>query len=395
MATFEVLVRQIDDVVDHPNADRLSICKILGYEAITNKREDDAGNLVHRYAKGDLIVYVPEAAVVPEHLLKQYGYWDDEKGKGMLAGKAGNRVKAIRLRQVVSQGLVWPLRAGSFMGEPMLFADNSEGGTDGGMMARAVREGDDVAEYFGITKYEPPVPMGMSGEVAAVYEFALDFDIENEQNYPGFLDHDEVEAREKIHGTCFRVAFRPEIQHEELFGSGKVAIASKGLGAKGLVFKNNEVNAAGNLYVRTALELGLPEKIEALGSELNESVDLLGEIFGPGVQDLHYGMKVPEFQAFDIAVGGRFLSADEKSAMFERLGVKQVPLLYRGPWDRDALIAVRDGKTTLGGQNVREGVVVTAVGPQDKREVGAHRLRPILKMINPDYLLRKNATEYN
>ncbi len=78
MSAFEVKVRRIDKVEDHPDADRLSIVSILGYRAITNKLEDGS----HRYAPGDLVVYVPEAAVVPEHLLKQYGYWDAEKDKG-------------------------------------------------------------------------------------------------------------------------------------------------------------------------------------------------------------------------------------------------------------------------------------------------------------------------
>lgn len=37
MSNFEVKVRCIDAVEDHPDADRLSICTILGYRAITGK----------------------------------------------------------------------------------------------------------------------------------------------------------------------------------------------------------------------------------------------------------------------------------------------------------------------------------------------------------------------
>lgn len=386
MSSFEVLIRQIDDVIDHPNADRLSICKILGYEAITAKNEDGT----HRFAKGEAIVYVPEAAVVPESMLKRFGYWNEEKDTGMLAGKRGDRVKAIRLRGVLSQGLVWPLENGAID-----LRNTPEGytGTDGAFCPyMPVTIGDDVAAVFGITKYEPPVPAGMGGEVASVYEFAFDFDIENEQNFPSFLDGDEVEATEKLHGTCSRIAFRPNVSHDEMFGStGCVAIASKGLGAKGLMFKNNEKNAT-NLYVSTFVGLGLVEKIEELGRELGQSIDLFGEIFGPGVQDLHYGQKSRVFRAFDIAINGRYLDGDEKAVFFERLGVERVPVLYRGPWDRDALLAVRDGKTTFGQANVREGIVVTALGDQTKREYMNHRLRPFLKMINPDYLTRKGET---
>ncbi len=395
MSSFEVLVRTIDDVIDHPNADRLSICKILGYEAITNKLEDGSP----RYRKGDAIVYVPEAALVPEHLLKQFGYWNEEKGCGMLAGKKGDRVKAIRLRGVVSQGLVWPVGAAEI--------DTSDGPNfpmfEGNWIKNnetnqsiIVNVGDNVADFFGITKYEPPVPVGMSGEVAAVYEFALDFDIENEQNFPGFLDNDHVEATEKLHGTNCRIAYRPGVNHDEMFGvTRSVGITSKGMGAKGLMFKNNESNL-NNLYVRTLRDLGVIERIEALGQTVGQKIDLFGEIFGRGVQDLHYGQPKPVFRAFDIAIGGKFLSTDEKVVMFDHLGVERVPILYRGPWDRDALVAVRDGKTTFGQSNVREGIVVTAIGDQAKREFLNHRLRPFLKMINPDYLLRKgDVTEFN
>jgi hypothetical protein len=96
MSTFEVPILAIDDVYDHPNADRLSILRIRGYEAITNKLEDGS----HRFSKGEPIIYVPEGAVVQERDLKDRGYWNAEQGKGMLAGSQGNRVKAIRLRNV-------------------------------------------------------------------------------------------------------------------------------------------------------------------------------------------------------------------------------------------------------------------------------------------------------
>jgi len=105
MSNFEVLVLPIDDVYDHINADKLSICKIRGYEAITAK--DENGN--HRFAAGEYIIYVPENSVVPLDVLKDRGYWDEEKNQGLLAGSQGNRVKAIRLRGQLSLGLVWKL----------------------------------------------------------------------------------------------------------------------------------------------------------------------------------------------------------------------------------------------------------------------------------------------
>ena len=45
MAKFEVLVKKIDDIYDHENADKLSIVKIGGYNCISAKLEDGS----HRY----------------------------------------------------------------------------------------------------------------------------------------------------------------------------------------------------------------------------------------------------------------------------------------------------------------------------------------------------------
>lgn len=109
MSTFEVLIRTVDDVLDHPNADRLSLLRILGYEAIAAKNEDGS----HRFSPGEPICYIPEAALVPEDVLKAKGYWNTEKDVGMLAGKLGNRVKAMRLRGILSQGLVLKLQFAS------------------------------------------------------------------------------------------------------------------------------------------------------------------------------------------------------------------------------------------------------------------------------------------
>jgi hypothetical protein len=72
----------------------------------------------------------------------------------------------------------------------------------------------------------------------------------------------------------------------------------------------------------------------------------------------------------------------------------KVPVLYHGPFDLAQLELVRDGKTMLAGDNVREGIVVRAC-PE-----GVHPMhgRMVAKMISPNYLLRKvkggEATEY-
>jgi len=187
MSTFEVLVLPIDSVYDHPGADRLSICKIRGYEAITNK--DENGN--HRFAAGELVVYVPENAVIPLDVLKDRGYCN-ENGQGMLAGSQGNRVRAIRLRGHLSLGLVWKVKTD---GDRHWIEHSNQTQQD-------VAVYDNVVEFFGIQKYEEPIPSSMSGQLFACHKAQFSYDIENWQNYPEFLVNDEVEVLEKIHGCA-------------------------------------------------------------------------------------------------------------------------------------------------------------------------------------------------
>ena len=140
-------------------------------------------------------------------------------------------------------------------------------------------------------------------------------------------------------------------------------------------------------------------------------VAILGEIFGKGVQDLDYGVPEQAFRVFDMRIGREWLSPDAVSYWSSRSWVEPdavsygyqalpcVPVLYTGPFDRDAIEAVRDGGTTLSGTpsriDIREGVVVRSMIPSEHPLHG----RKICKFISPAYLLRRvkngEATEFN
>jgi RNA ligase (TIGR02306 family) len=407
MSTFEVPILRIDDVYDHPNADRLSILRIRGYEAIANKNPDGT----HRYAKGEPIIYVPEGAVVPDRHLQERGYWKDADGKGMLAGSRGNRVKAINLRGILSQGLVWKVSAVSSFDTDLVIV--GYGSLDDPMPAvgpddiisssTKVRIGGNVAEFFGIEKYVPVVPTSMDGRMKGVFETRFDYDIENIKAYPDlFQAGEEVVVTEKLHGTFARISYLPKMEpDEELFGDGRVAISTKGMGADGLTFIDVPANE-NNLYVRFLAPLAM--LLQDYGDAVfpGEAIHLMGEVFGPGVQDLHYGLTDKTFRAFDVHIGGVFMDEDDKEAVFGSLEMERVPVLYKGPFDRALMDKLAAGTTTVGrkldsevGPNIREGVVITAAGDQAKRtdDLG-RRVRPILKHVSPEYLTRKGGTEY-
>ena len=408
MSKFSCPVVRVAAVEEHPNADRLSLVRLEGLEylCISNKLEDGSP----RYRPGDFVVYIPSASVLPEWLLKEMGFWNEETGRGMLAGSVGDRVKPLKLRGIFSEGVLFPVNSYRFEdGLPHMTSRPEPTGSwnikwsialDGGLLQQVIH-GDDVAEYLGITKWEPPIPVAMAGEVASVAEAALTYDFERWESVPDIFAPDEiVVATEKVHGTCCIIQYFPDMDHPEMFpdhaGYRSITVSSKGLGSQGLVFKNNEANA-NNLYVRTLGTLladhGLAELLHSMSKVDGGAhpVAILGEVFGKGVQDLDYGTTAPTFRVFDMRIGREWLSPD--AVAYWAKDLPRVPVLYTGPFDRAAIETVRDGTTTVGGTNVREGVVVRSMIPSEHPLHG----RRIAKFISPAYSLRKNKdqTEFN
>lgn len=90
MATFEV-TKEVITVLPHPNADALELARVGLYNAVVAKGA---------YQTGDTVLYIPEYAVLPGHIISALGL------EGKLAGSNHDRVKPVRLRGELSQGIV-------------------------------------------------------------------------------------------------------------------------------------------------------------------------------------------------------------------------------------------------------------------------------------------------
>ena len=351
MAAFESRVYALG-IEPHPNADRLELAAVGGFRSVVGKGA---------YANGDLAAYIPEGAVCPAWLIEELGL------EGKLAGSKRNRVKAVRLRGILSQGLVYPVR-------------------DGRIRGRAVAAGDEVTELLELVKYEPPVPIAMQGEVAAAAGATIHYDIDDIKKYPdAFEEGEPVVFTEKLHGSWCCLGWHPD--------HGPV-VSSKGMSDKGLKLKVNEANK-NNLYVRAwHANVDAFERARAKLAGDGAPFYVLGEVFGRGVQDLHYGEPNPALAVFDVYVGeprlGRYLTPAELEAALAGL-FRLVPQLYRGPFGKAVLASHTDGRTALGGTHVREGVVVKPAEERETPEFG----RLILKSVSADYLTRKGGTEFN
>jgi len=352
MSSFECLVVKVV-VEKHPDPEvtKIELVKIGGYVSIAP---------IGVFKTNDLAVYIPEASIVPENILIELNL------VGRLHGSDKNRVKAIKLRGVVSQGLVLQSKEGWV-------------------------EGQDVSDLLGITKYEPPIPVAMAGEV---FNSGLPtkFDLENYKKFPDtFAETDTVFFTEKLHGTCTIIGFvSDKYKSSETFDE-KVLIGSKGLSKQGLFFKDNERNQ-GNLYVRTAKKYDLINKIKQLSANpmfaKADAFYLLGETFGKGVQDLNYGFAEPEFRAFGLMIGNTLIDYVDFFELCKEFDIPTVPILYHGPFSTSELEKHTNGKDTFSNSHTREGVVVV-----DAAETLGFGVR-MVKSISDAYLFRGgNATE--
>ena len=361
MSTFQVPVVNIV-VGPHPDADALEIAQVGAYCSIVRKGQ---------FRTGDMVAYIPEQSLVPPALLAELGL------TGRLAGPGRDRVKAIRLRGVLSQGLCCPARSGWSVGQ-------------------------DVAAELGVTKYVPPVPSTMNGTVfSAGLERTIRYDIENIKRYPDlFTPGEPVVFTEKVHGTWAQLGvMSPSLAVPD---HGRLVVSSKGLASRGLAFVPDSPDNLYNVYLRVARHLDIEARVTSAFGPLAEPVFVLGEVFGAGVQDLGYGASTAQddrlgFRVFDVYRGrrghGTYLSDAELDAAVSAMGLQRAPVVYRGPFSGEGVRAHTAGRETVSGTgcHLREGVVIR---PQvERRDLRIGRAQ--LKSVSDDYLLRKGGTEFN
>lgn len=131
-------IEKIEKVYPHPNADRLELAKVLGYQCVVPK---------DIYSDGDTVVFIQPDTVLPKNQ-----EWAEEYLK-----YSPKRVKAVKLRQEWSEGIIVPMI--KFVGIlPIISVNNVIEVKE----AWANKVGDDISDIIGVTKYEPPIPANES-----------------------------------------------------------------------------------------------------------------------------------------------------------------------------------------------------------------------------------------
>ncbi len=377
MANFESRVVKIGSKMSIPNSDRIAAYGIDGYVVVDG---------VDRFEVGDVAVYISEDSVVPDDIIAEMNL------TGRLAGTKHNRVKAIMLRGQLSQGLLY---------------------TGVKFNKDTAVVGEDYASRLGIIKYVPQIPTHLAGDVYNLgREWVYYYDVENVKRYPDLLTvNDMVRVEEKIHGTQCCVVIAPDTiipcaqhnsgflvidrgPHEKIWYSVHVGSKTQ-MGENGLAFQWTDSNMNSNAYLRAIMTSELKLIVEKYPNHL---IQVYGEVYG-NVQDLTYSVTGVDFRMFDVRVrdlslpicAPRFLSDDELTEL-EQAGVRRVPILYRGPYDIDAIRQfTQHTKSKVDDVTMMEGGVIK---PAIEQRASFGRL--VLKDINIEYSARKNknATEY-
>ena len=383
-----VPVVEIRNVRIHPNADMLSLCDVLGYQMVNGLVEDPNGELVRyfingkrddkgrripcdpsdcsfsdmyegvrysfRYKNGDLAVYFPADTILPQE-------WAEKFDVTHLL-QSGNKIGRCRLRGEPSFGLVVELPDGVDW-----------------------KIGDNVAEYYGATKFTPP-PRNDPGDCAP-YDDNLDpyfikyTDIQNGKLfYENFRDGEEVIGCEKIHGGNSRVG----IVNGTLVAGSRTTRKSRPPAGESL--KNY-------LYWCPLANSGVEQLLRQFERDGAKTVILFGEVYGQGVQSLHYGVggqKEKGYRAFDLYVDGKYLNYEDFKKACDEHGVESAPVLYRGQFDLAKINELSDGQSSLpGAQNIREGIVVRPLVERNSPKLG----RMILKFIGSNYELSNHKNK--
>ena len=362
MSSLIVEVCKIDGIEKRGNADKREGRQVKGWHEISK---------MGQYKVGDLVIFIPPDSIIPQEMIEKYE---------LTYMKNGGRIQTVKLRGVISQGLILPCPKGY------------------------EKIGLDVSKTLGITKWQPPEPnFSFGGNQVSKKKINPLFDryteIENIKNFSSvFSENDNVVMLEKIHGTNARFGNIPIGTNE--MGSFLYRIISwfkKNILKHEFefVYGSHNVQKSGSDNPQHFYGEDVWGKIAKkydLANRLPNNLIFYGEIAGEGIQDLTYSLKQHELFIFDVkdVKKGRYLNWHEVEILCGNVKLNHVPVLYEGKYSEEIRKEYTVGKSVIDGKTIREGVVVKPLIEENDRKIG----RKILKSVSEEYLLRKNGTEF-
>jgi RNA ligase (TIGR02306 family) len=380
MAELKVEIVKIASVHDHPNADRMELAFVGGYQVCVQKDS---------FHTGELAVYIPVDSLLEEDL-ESLIFGPDSKVK-----LNKHRVRCIKLRGAMSQGMLLPLvLVAQYPGAQSL--------------TYLAEEGLDCTKALHITKYTPPEskkPSHMVGGAAPKRHhhpmFSKYTSINHLKKYwNAFNEGEDIYNTEKIHGTNFRAGWVPFVPRtfwqkvKNIFGLNKPFEFVYGSHNVQLMDGSNRTKGGSpnNVYKRIVVDHHLEYKIPR--GQL-----WYGEIFGDGIQkgyEYSFSEGKVDVAWMDIKIvdsaGGRYLDFGDVIHTVQDWGQQVVPYSV-GKYNADDILSDLNDpsrKSFIDGKTAPiEGFVV-----RPRRERSFYGGRLILKVLSDKYLLKKDGTDW-
>jgi RNA ligase (TIGR02306 family) len=301
-------IQRIAALLPIPGADKIEVAQIGGWNVVVKKGE---------FSVGDLGVYFEIDSFLPaEHPAFAFLAKDAKERDGVQRV----RLKTIRLRKQLSQGLILPISAFPELSKSVL-----------GL--RVLTEGDDVSELLNVEKYEPPEERAANGGPAdhrsrtSQWPFFIQkTDQERAQNAVPQIERaaaagESFEVTTKLDGSSMTVyALMPDspyyaeakLKRDVCTRQGKSWVVKLWALVKGyfkpvpkepifgVCSRNIEVDIDGSTtFAQYVREHGIIEKIAAVAAT-EGSLAFQGELIAPSIQGNYEKVEKPEWYVYDV-----------------------------------------------------------------------------------------------
>lgn len=333
-------IRVIKEIKPIEGADAIELATVDGWKVVVAK---SVGHKV-----GDLVIYCEIDSFLP---IKEEFEFLRKTSYRKMGNLEGFRLKTIKLRNQISQGLILPLTALEGSDEFKIGISKQAHGDELQLgpydNAFVIKEGADVTQLLDIIKYEPPIPAELSGKIKG--------------GFPSFLRKTDEERVQNIAEEFINANFRKNNKFyvtEKLDGSSATYYFKNG--EFGVCSRNWELlETPGNTFWKVARDQKIEEKL----GTLDANICLQGELIGENIQGNPYEMRgqtVKFFNAFNIDTKKR-LSMQEFFELIDKLNLEFVPIVdldFLLPQTIEKMLKFAEGKSALNDKKEREGTVI-------------------------------------
>lgn len=279
-----VTIQKILEVNPIPDADKIEMLKVLGWEVVSQK-----GN----FKVGDLCLFFEIDSFLPVH--PEFEFLRKGCFRKMADGSDGFRLRTVRLRSQISQGLALPL---DILNKFEILNKIN------------LVEGTDLTELLGVKKWEPPVPSCLEGKM--------------KNTFPSFVPKSDETRIQVLQSVLTEHKGLSCYYSEKLDGTSITSFVNNG--EFGVCGRNNEwFEDEANSYWKVARQLKLEEKLKSL--DIN--IAYQGELIGEGIQGNKYkliGQTAYCFNLFNIDKYEYFEYKDLVE-IIKKLDIPLVPIL--------------------------------------------------------------------